>query len=316
MKPLILIVTRRCNLRCRYCDVEKYGISMSEEVAQKATSLYFAWVKENKQKNILIRFFGGEPLMNFTVIKCVVAYAKRCAKKEKMNVTFDLTTNGILIDDAVIDFFKKNPEMRVIISLDGDEKTQNLNRKINTFKTNSYKNILAYKNQLLSLPNVMINMVITQNQVRYFHKNFLHNYDLGFRRFNFLPAYFTAWGKSDLRKLATELDKLVQFLRIHSDVFIKNKEIMSDIPFFNSGFVVDCNGDFFGTNLFLSSYYAHLRDDVLEGNVRGNEKFESLSLKSGTDMISLMRDEGDLKLFYASMKVDAVLRNFVRKLNI
>lgn len=288
---------------------------MNEKVARKATFLYFAWAKKNRKKKLLVRFFGGEPLMNFTVVKDVVAYAKKRAKREKMEVEFDLTTNGMLIDDAVMDFFKKTPEMRVIISLDGDARTQNANRKMKDLKTDSYKNILTYKDRLIVLPNVTVNMVIAPNQVRNFYENFLYNYHLGFRRFNFLPAYFTAWGKNELELLASGFKKIIGFLRAHKDVSVKNEEIVSAIPFFNSGFVVDCNGDLFDTNLTLSHHYAHVQGDLVKGNVIKDEIAGLPSPAHTIDIAFLRRNAADQKLFYASLKVDAILSNFVRKLS-
>lgn len=313
MKPLILIVTRACNLRCRYCDVEKQSISMNEKVARRATLLYFAWAKKSGQKKLLIRFFGGEPLMNFAVVKSVVAYAKKRAKRGKMEVGFDLTTNGMLIDDVVMDFFKKTPEMRVIISLDGDVKTQKLNRNMHDSKIDSYKNILAHKDRLVSLPNMTVNMVVMPNQVRNFYKNFLHNYHLGFRRFNFLPAYFTIWEKDELELLAFGFKKIIGFLRTHTDVSVKNKEIVSDIPFFNSGIVVDCSGDLFGNNMMLSHYFAHLRGFFFKGNVLKIHDESLLNFTRDPDIVSVMRDTSDPTLFYASLKVDRILSNFVKK---
>ena len=288
---------------------------MEEKVARKATFLYCAWAKKNKQKELLIRFFGGEPLMNFSVVKEVVAYAKKYARREKVKASFDLTTNGLLVNDGVIDFFRENPEINVIISLDGDAKTQNLNRNVKGAKIDSYKNIRKYKKELIALPNMTVNMVIAPNQVGRFYENFLHNYQLGFTRFNFLPAYFVAWKEKELGSLITAFNAVVGFLRTHKDISIKNTEVFSTQPFFNPGFVVDCNGDLFGTNMILSDHYTRVRDDLIMGNVLKIERNNLLHFDKDTDMVSIMRSAVDGTLFYASLKVDRILSNFVKKLN-
>lgn len=251
--------------------------------------------------------------MNRDVVEDVVAYAKKQAYKEKINLLFDLTTNGLLINEGVIEFFKKNPEMSVIISLDGDSTTQNLNRNRRGAHIDSYENIRRYAKELITLPNLTVNMVIVPNQVLNFYKNFLHNYRLGFRRFNFLPAYFTVWTEGKLQILVEGFAALVNFLRSHADISVKNADITSDIPFFNAGFVVDCNGDLFSTNLFLSRHYEHIRHDLLKGNVLERHVHFS-DIPNDATIASILRDSANLKLFYSSLRVDAILGNFVRKL--
>lgn len=314
MKPLILIVTRRCNLRCVYCDVDKKNISMQEKVAQKAIFLYYTWAEKHGQKELLIRFFGGEPLMNFDVVKYAVAYAKGIAGRKGMTISFDLTTNGMLLDDDIIDFFARNKEISVIISLDGFDTTQNLNRNVKNGKIDSYSTIHRYRGKLISLTNITVNMVIAPNQVRSFFKNFLHNHRLGFIRFNFLPAYFVAWGDDELKALIDGFNEIIHFLRAHKNISVKNTEIIGDTPFFNSGFVVDCNGDLFDTNIILSKHYTHLNPALVKGNVLRDSKKNLLSFSKNSDIVPFMRSAIDRRLFYSSLKVDKILTSFVKKL--
>lgn len=314
MKPLILIVTRNCNLRCSYCDVDKKNIFMTKKVAQKATLLYFDWAKNNHQKKIWIRFFGGEPLMNFNVVQYVVEYANDLFKKENIEILFDLTTNGLLLDDGKIEFFKSNNNINFIVSLDGDEGTQNLNRNIKKIKIDSYGNIYRHHKELANLPNLIINMVAAPNQVEFFYDNFIHNYNLGFRKFNFLPAYFLKWNNEELRILIDEFNKLLFFLRRHREVFVKNAEVFSMIPFFNSGFVIDCNGDLFGENLILSKYFLHLNNKLIKGNILKENSGDLLNFNENGDIVSLIKGIVGGDIFYSSLKVDRILTNFIRKL--
>jgi len=121
IKALCLHVAHTCNLNCAYCFASqgKYQgdrAVMSFEVGKRA--LDFLIENSGTRRNLEVDFFGGEPLMNFDVVKKLVAYAREVEKKYDKNFRFTLTTNGVLIDDDVIDF--ANHEMsNVVLSLDG-----------------------------------------------------------------------------------------------------------------------------------------------------------------------------------------------------
>ena len=121
IKALCLHIAHTCNLSCEYCFASqgKYHgdrAVMNFEVGKQA--LDFLITNSGSRKNLEVDFFGGEPLMNFDVVKQLVAYARSIEKQHNKNFRFTLTTNGVLIDDDVIDF--ANREMsNVVLSLDG-----------------------------------------------------------------------------------------------------------------------------------------------------------------------------------------------------
>ena len=121
VKALCLHVAHTCNLNCSYCFASQGKYSgdraiMSEEVGKRA--LDFLIENSGTRHNLEVDFFGGEPLMNFDVVKNLVAYAREKEKECGKNFRFTLTTNGVLIDDDVMDF--ANREMsNVVLSLDG-----------------------------------------------------------------------------------------------------------------------------------------------------------------------------------------------------
>ncbi len=121
IKALCLHVAHTCNLNCSYCFASqgKYHgerALMSFEVGKQA--LDFLIKNSGTRKNLEVDFFGGEPLMNFDVVKKLVAYARSLEKEKNKNFRFTLTTNGMLIDDQVIDFANKEMS-NVVLSLDG-----------------------------------------------------------------------------------------------------------------------------------------------------------------------------------------------------
>ena len=121
VKALCLHIAHTCNLNCAYCFASqgKYQgdrALMSFEVGKRA--LDFLIENSGTRRNLEVDFFGGEPLMNFDVVKQLVEYARSIEKEKGKNFRFTLTTNGVLIDDDVIDF--ANREMsNVVLSLDG-----------------------------------------------------------------------------------------------------------------------------------------------------------------------------------------------------
>ena len=121
VKALCLHIAHTCNLNCSYCFASqgKYHgdrAIMSFEVGKQA--LDFLVEHSGTRRNLEVDFFGGEPLMNFDVVKQLVAYARSIEKEKGKNFRFTLTTNGMLIDDDVIDFCNKEMS-NVVLSLDG-----------------------------------------------------------------------------------------------------------------------------------------------------------------------------------------------------
>ena len=121
VKALCLHVAHTCNLNCEYCFASqgKYHgdrAVMSFEVGKRA--LDFLVENSGNRRNLEVDFFGGEPLMNFQVVKDLVAYARSIEKEKGKNFRFTLTTNGLLIDDDVIDFANRECS-NVVLSLDG-----------------------------------------------------------------------------------------------------------------------------------------------------------------------------------------------------
>ena len=131
IKAMCLHVAHTCNLACDYCFAKqgkyhgKDGL-MSFEVGKKA--LDFLIEHSGTRTNLEMDFFGGEPLMNWEVVKQLVAYGRSQEKEKKKKFRFTLTTNGVLLDDEIIEF--ANKEMyNVVLSLDGRKEIHDRFRK-------------------------------------------------------------------------------------------------------------------------------------------------------------------------------------------
>ena len=121
VKSMCLNVAHDCNLRCAYCFAGTGAFHggrclMSFEVGAKA--LDFLVARPGSRVNLEVDFFGGEPLMNWQVVKDLVAYGRQLEKAHNKKIHFTITTNGLAMDDEVIDFMNREME-NVVISLDG-----------------------------------------------------------------------------------------------------------------------------------------------------------------------------------------------------
>ena len=127
VKALCLHIAHTCNLNCAYCFASqgKYHgerAMMSYEVGKRA--LDFLMENSGTRRNLEVDFFGGEPLMNFQVVKDLVAYARSVEKERGKNFRFTLTTNGVLVDDDVIEWANRECS-NVVLSLDGRKEIHN-----------------------------------------------------------------------------------------------------------------------------------------------------------------------------------------------
>ncbi|PVX24173.1 MAG: hypothetical protein CW691_08420 [Candidatus Bathyarchaeum sp.] len=130
VSTLCLIMATDCNLRCRYCFAKggSYNLTrkkMSSYVAE--TSVDFLLANSWRKKSLSLSFFGGEPLLNLDVIKRTVRYAKKMGKKHKKKFSFNITTNGTILNQDIMDFLVKN-DFGIIISLDGPKEVNDKQR--------------------------------------------------------------------------------------------------------------------------------------------------------------------------------------------
>ena len=131
VKALCLHVAHTCNLNCSYCFASQGRYQgdralMSFEVGKRAMD--FLIENSGTRRNLEVDFFGGEPLMNFDMVKKLVAYCREQEKIHNKNFRFTMTTNGMLIDDDVIDFCNKECH-NVVLSLDGRKEVHDRFRK-------------------------------------------------------------------------------------------------------------------------------------------------------------------------------------------
>ena len=191
VKALCLHVAHTCNLNCSYCFASqgKYQgdrALMSFEVGKQAFDFLIA--NSGSRRNLEVDFFGGEPLMNWEVVKRLVAYAREQEKLHDKNFRFTLTTNGMLLSDEVDDFL--NREMsNVVLSLDGRKEIHDHLRK-DYAGHGSYDAIVPKFKRLVEKrggQNYYMRGTFTHNNVD-FTNDIFHMADLGFTELSMEPV--------------------------------------------------------------------------------------------------------------------------------
>lgn len=238
IKAMCLNISHMCNLRCEYCFADGGSYSgamtnMSFEVAKNAVDFLIA--KSGGRRNLEIDFFGGEPLLNFDVVKRTVAYARGLEKEKNKNFRFTITTNAMLLDDDAIDFFNK--EMyNVVVSIDGRKSVHNSVRKTvageGSFDA-AMKNALNFKAKRKGQYYVRGTYTALNKD---FSKDVLYLNDCGFDQISIEPVVLPenhrlAIHKSDVPELIEEYDKLVNeyFRRRKTDKWFNFFHFMIDI---------------------------------------------------------------------------------------
>lgn len=216
VKALCLHIAHDCNLACKYCFAEEgeyHGrrALMSFEVGKKA--LDFLVANSGNRVNLEIDFFGGEPLMNWDVVKQLVAYGRSLEKPNNKKFRFTLTTNGVLLNDEVMEFVNKEMS-NVVLSLDGRKEVNDRMRPFRTGK-GSYDLIVPKFQKLAesrNQTNYYIRGTFTRNNLD-FSEDVKHFADLGFKQMSIEPVVGPeedpySIREQDLPQIMEEYDKL------------------------------------------------------------------------------------------------------------
>lgn len=234
IKALCLHIAHDCNLRCKYCfastgDFKQGRMLMPFEVAKAAVD--FLIKNSQKRRNLEIDFFGGEPLLNFEVLKKTIKYAREKEKKFNKNFRFTVTTNGVLLNSEKIKYINENMH-NVVLSLDGRKEVNNKFR-ITENGQGSYDLVIEKFKEFAKVrgeKNYYIRGTFTKNNLD-FVKDFIHFHENGFKNISIEPVVCEkekeyAINEEDLPKIFDEYEKLAELI-------IKEKESDSDVNFFH-----------------------------------------------------------------------------------
>ena len=218
VKALCLHIAHDCNLACKYCFAEEgeyHGrrALMSFEVGKKA--LDFLIANSGNRINLEVDFFGGEPLMNWNVVKQLVEYGRSQEKEHNKKFRFTLTTNGVLLNDEIMEFCNKEMS-NVVLSLDGRPEVNDRMRPFRNGK-GSYELIVPKFQKFAKSrgeKDYFVRGTFTRNNLD-FGNDVLHYADLGFEKLSMEPVVASpeepySIREEDLPQIMDEYDRLAK----------------------------------------------------------------------------------------------------------
>lgn len=240
VKALCLHVSHDCNIRCKYCfasqgDFKGQRALMDIEIGKK--SIDFLLNNSGNRKNLEVDFFGGEPLMNFEVVKEIVAYGREKEQEYGKNIRFTTTTNGVLLDDEKMEFINKHMH-NVVLSLDGRESVNDFMRYTINGK-GTYETIIPKLLKMAELrnhENYYVRGTFTGFNLD-FSKDVLHMADLGFKHISVEPV--VAEPHHDYAIKEEDLPTVFNHYESLAEEYLKRRNKGNGFNFFH--FMIDLN---------------------------------------------------------------------------
>lgn len=218
IKAMCLHIAHDCNIRCKYCfasqgDFKGQRLLMTNEVGKKAID--FLIENSGNRRNLEVDFFGGEPLMNFDVVKDIVSYARNIEKENNKNFRFTITTNATLLTDEIMQYINDNMD-NIVLSIDGNKDTNDYMRRTKNGK-GTYDIILPKITKMVERrgdKSYYVRGTFTKHNID-FSKDVIHLADQGFKQISVEPVVTEpeqeyALSQEDLPLIFEEYEKLAK----------------------------------------------------------------------------------------------------------
>ncbi len=238
IKAMCLHIAHDCNISCRYCfasqgNFKGQRILMSSEIGRK--SIDFLVRNSGNRRNLEVDFFGGEPLMNFDVVKDIVNYGRTLEKKYNKHFRFTITTNAMLLTEEIMDYINENMD-NIVLSIDGDKKTNDyMRRTINGEGT--YDIILPKITRMIEKrgeKSYYVRGTFTKHNIN-FSKDVIHLAEQGFKHISVEPVVTEPDQEYALEK--EELPTIFEEYEILAKEYLNRKGKDNEFSFFH--FMID-----------------------------------------------------------------------------
>jgi len=281
---LILLITHRCQLRCRYCRVRKFGADMSESVVSDAVRLLFT----SPRRELQLQFFGGEPLLRFDLIRRAVAEAE--ARRGGRRLSYLLTTNGIALDATVLEFLGRH-RFDVEFSCDGVLGAQRRQRRAAAGRAphaRVLRNLEALRDSGIAY---FVIAVTTPDSVGRLFEEFRSLAELGHRRIQVNYCLGRFWAAAAVRTLLAEMDRIRDFVASRPELeFVNATAIRREPVVLNAELTVDCDGGIYReTGVCLEEDFSRAKRDFFVADVAQAGRLDRLG-SSPFDNFRLLAD--------------------------
>lgn len=228
VKALCLNIAHSCNMKCTYCFASQGDFGLKPSLMSQTTgrqALDFLVKASGDIRNVEVDFFGGEPLLNFDVVKELVEYGRKLEQETGKNINFTLTTNTLLLNNEIMDFIIAN-NISVVLSLDGRPEINDRNRVLND-GSGSYEQVVNNIKKMVSRNPVSyyVRGTFTRDNLD-FSQDLVHIIDLGFDCLSLEPAVgpdkeFSV-KEEDLPQVLKEYERLTEVLY---DYHLKGQDV-------------------------------------------------------------------------------------------
>lgn len=306
---LVLTVTRDCNLRCSYCPTAKEGWpSLTAHDARRALDLF-----STRFGGGAVKIFGGEPLLVPDVVRAALEHAETLDAVR----TIQLSTNGLMLDDAWLELVAKSPKTILQISMDGRPDDHRRHRRSLPMVADTYDRLVALAPKLVRMPRVVVTQTIAPATAARAAENFEHLVSLGFRRFNFLPGYYIPWTDEQLAALDRSFAAMAASITARWErgerLYVRNLTTRAPTPFFNTGLVVDADRAIHPSNVGLSGALEELLDKTRCGTLDDPPSPEALDAKQ-REVNGWLEEALTPRVWQSTLAADAALTRFCRTL--
>ena len=231
VKALCLHIAHDCNLACRYCFAEEgeyHGRRALMDLETGKKALRFLVTHSGARRNLEVDFFGGEPLMNWEVVKELVAYGRELEKEYPKNFRFTLTTNGVLLNDEVMDFCNREMD-NVVMSLDGRQAVHDHMRPFRNGK-GSYELVVPKFQKFAAQRKALGKQYYIRGTYTHYNLDFardvIHFADLGFDQLSMEPVVAPADADYAIRPEDILIKETAFFFMLH----YKTQSWQEDFP--------------------------------------------------------------------------------------
>jgi MoaA/NifB/PqqE/SkfB family radical SAM enzyme len=274
VQRLVLIPTWQCELRCRYCFIQKQDSRVMP--IQTALEGIDALMSSRREKMIL-QYFGGEALLEWDVVRETIAYAHGEAQKIGMDLQFVISSNGWSLDRERVEWLAQYP-VKLELSLDGDSQTQNRSRPALDKSKDSYAGGIPGKADYIQASGLLYDviMVVPPEMAPNMAHNFKHIADQGWKRIQINFGLGFQWTKEQKEVFARQLMEVGLFLRDRwaqgDPVSLINLDARPMPVRLNGEITVDWDGSIHSGNAFLLK--GRKAGELVLGQLRDNQNFD------------------------------------------
>ena len=219
MQSATIWLTKNCNLKCRYCyegqekGKRKFAISdiatlisfIDREILESAESA-------EKKDKVIISFHGGEPLLEFQLMKYIISELDNVAAKRNISIVYEVTTNGNVNESEFLEYIRNRGDFRISVSLDGKKEINDIYR-VTKCGRSSFDRAFLFAKQLLEMDkHPRIRMTLTPQMVEYLYENIVFFVKEGFEMIVTVPDFFDKkWERKHLIKMEEQLHKIFEY---------------------------------------------------------------------------------------------------------